>query len=113
MDGFFGREDILHVVQDALSSGHQSAIVLAGQRRIGKTSILLQMKRRLPADRFCPVYFDLMDRAGETLEQVLTDVAATLAAEIGMKSGSLKGDEDGTVFQRDFQSIARGGATQP
>lgn len=101
-DGFFGREDILHVVQDALSSGHQSAIVLAGQRRIGKTSILLQLQRRLPADLFCPVYFDLMDRAGESLDQVLTVLASTLAAEVDMALADFRADEDGAAFQRDF-----------
>ena len=59
--GFFGREDVFRMVRDALSSQDQNAIVLFGQRRIGKTSILLQMRRRLPSPPFHAVYFDLMD----------------------------------------------------
>jgi hypothetical protein len=48
-EGFFGREDILRLVEDELRSPHQNAVVLYGQRRIGKTSILLQLERRLPS----------------------------------------------------------------
>jgi tetratricopeptide (TPR) repeat protein len=100
--GFVGRDDILRVVQDALSSAHQSAIVLAGQRRIGKTSILLQLQRRLPKERFCPVYFDLMDRAEEPLPRVLTGIASALAAESGVNVPEFVIDEEGAVFQQKF-----------
>ncbi|MBC8078366.1 MAG: ATP-binding protein, partial [Chloroflexales bacterium] len=68
--GFYGRDDILRLIEVRLRSPDQSAVVLYGQRRIGKTSILLQLQRRLPSPPFVPVYFDLMDRARQRLGQV-------------------------------------------
>src|SRR5829696_5375800 len=79
--GFFGREDILRLVETKLASPDQNALVLFGQRRIGKTSILLQLQRRLASPLFLPIYFDLMDRARRPLGQVLFDIASTIAAE--------------------------------
>jgi len=72
------------MVQDVLSSQDQNAIVLFGQRRIGKTSILLQLRRRLPSPPFRPVYFVLMDQARKPLGTVLYDLAATLTTEAGL-----------------------------
>jgi predicted AAA+ superfamily ATPase len=48
IQGFCGREDILRTIEARLDSNDQGAIVLYGQRRIGKTSILLQLRQRLP-----------------------------------------------------------------
>ena len=61
--GFCGREDVFRVVQAELEQPDHNAIVLFGQRRIGKTSILLNLRSRLPTPPFVAVYFDLMDRA--------------------------------------------------
>jgi tetratricopeptide (TPR) repeat protein len=102
--GFFGRDDILRLVQEVFSSDNQSSIVLSGQRRIGKTSILLQLQRRLPRDRFCAVYFDLMDRAEEPLAVVLTRISLALAAESGTKIPDIACDDEGATFQNQFLS---------
>jgi len=59
--GFFGREDILRLVETELRAPQQNAVVLFGQRRIGKTSILLQLRRHLAESGFLPIYLDLMD----------------------------------------------------
>src|SRR5215212_710055 len=82
--GFFGRRDVLNLVQTVLATPDQNAIVLFGQRRIGKTSILLQLRRRLPSPPFSPVYFDLMDRARKPLGTVLYELAATVASDVGL-----------------------------
>jgi hypothetical protein len=101
--GFFGREDILRLVEARLTTPDQGAIVLFGQRRIGKTSILLQLLRRLPSPPFVPVYFDLMDRARQPLGLVLYDIAATLAAEAGMPPpDSELFDQRGRHFRQGF-----------
>ncbi len=74
-DGFYGREDIFRDVNQVLSHRQQNAIVLYGQRRIGKTSVLLQLERRLAdGGRYTPVYFDLMDKAGKPLTAVLWEL---------------------------------------
>jgi tetratricopeptide (TPR) repeat protein len=101
--GFCGREDILRLVETRLRTPDQGALVLYGQRRIGKTSILLQLQRRLPAPPFLPVYFDLMDRARRPLGQVLFEIAATIAAEAGMAApDQALFDDQGGYFRRAF-----------
>ena len=107
--GFFGRDDVFTVVVGSLRSPDQNAVVLFGQRRIGKTSILLQLKRRLPSEEFVPVYFDLMDCAKKPLGRLLYEWAMTIARQIGMPKpdgGSLRAlgieDDDGNRFRERF-----------
>ncbi len=101
--GFFGRDDILRLVETRLRAPDQGALVLYGQRRIGKTSILLQLKHRLPVPPFLPVYFDLMDRARRPLGQVLFQIATTIAEEAGIAAPDpTKFDDQGTFFRRAF-----------
>ena len=45
--GFFGRQDIFREVMQILRQPGSNAIVLYGQRRIGKTSVLLQLEKQL------------------------------------------------------------------
>jgi len=78
--GFFGREDIFQFVRETLTAG-QKVIVLFGQRRIGKTSLLHQLQRPVHTpEGFHPVYFDLQGKAGQPLTQVLAQLAQEIAA---------------------------------
>lgn len=71
---FVGRTDVLRAVQRVLGNPHENAIVLYGQRRIGKTSVLLELVQRLAAsDAYRPVYFDLQDKAARPLAQRITE----------------------------------------
>ena len=80
---FFGREDIMRDVMQMLRHPEEKAIVLFGQRRIGKTTILLQLVQRLSAEgEFTPVFFDLQDQASLPLEDVLFKLAQTIAASL-------------------------------
>ncbi len=54
---FFGREDLVTYIQQNLSASHQNNLVLIGQRRTGKTSLLKQFPLRL-GDNYLPVYLD-------------------------------------------------------
>jgi hypothetical protein len=101
--GFFGRDDILRVVETDLRAPDRSVIVLFGQRRIGKTSILLQLEQRLPNPPFVAVHFDLMDRARQPLGRVLHDIAAALADEVGMEVAEPAAfDDNGDYFRQQF-----------
>ena len=42
--GFFGREDILQDVEATLRDVTHNSVILYGQRRVGKTSLLLQLE---------------------------------------------------------------------
>jgi tetratricopeptide (TPR) repeat protein len=58
---FFGREQLLDRILQTL---HNNSLLLHGERRIGKTSLQHQLKKRLeelqdPAFEFHPVYIDL------------------------------------------------------
>jgi hypothetical protein len=55
---FVGREDLFARIQENLAATHKPTLVLHGQRRTGKTSLLLQLPKRLSAD-YVPVYVDL------------------------------------------------------
>jgi hypothetical protein len=53
-DMFFGREDVFFFVQKNLTGRHRDTpIVLAGQRRTGKTSVLYQIHRHLDSRYRC------------------------------------------------------------
>ena len=54
---FFGREDVVQFIQANLSASHRNNLVLIGQRRTGKTSLLKQLPARL-GDESLPVYLD-------------------------------------------------------
>ena len=54
---FFGRSDIITYVQENLAALHRNNLVLIGQRRTGKTSLLKQLPAHL-GDDYLPVYLD-------------------------------------------------------
>ncbi|MEJ0019123.1 MAG: ATP-binding protein [Acetobacteraceae bacterium] len=93
--GFFGRDDIFSFVRSALNATQRVPILLYGQRRIGKSSILRQLPRMLPDDLVC-VYFDLQGKANQTLDQVLYGLARAIADALGMsRPERQEADEDG------------------
>ena len=84
---FIGREGVLRSVLRTLESPSENAIVLYGQRRIGKTSVLLELAERLRRDGpYHPVYFDLQDKAALPLGQVVKELAQRLATELQLPS---------------------------
>jgi tetratricopeptide (TPR) repeat protein len=100
---FFGREEILSSVEQELSEPATNALVLYGQRRIGKTSLLIQLERTLPADAFMPIYFDLQDQASKPLSHVLADLADAAAEQARIEPPDLRRfDDEGHFFQREF-----------
>ena len=54
---FFGREDVIEYIQQNLAASHRNNLVLIGQRRTGKTSLLKQLPAKL-GDEYLPVYLD-------------------------------------------------------
>jgi hypothetical protein len=54
---FVGREDVMTFLIDHLAAAHRNNLVLIGQRRTGKSSLLKQLPLRLGAE-FLPVYLD-------------------------------------------------------
>ncbi len=76
---FVGRDDVLGEVLRVLVHPQNNAIVLYGQRRIGKTSVLRELEVRLLKQRdYIPIYFDLQDKAQQPLAQLLQGLARTI-----------------------------------
>ncbi len=62
---FYGREDDFEFIRRKLESGSQSyIIVLSGERRSGKTSILFQILNGRLGDNFIPILIDMQTMAG-------------------------------------------------
>ncbi|MBN1877129.1 MAG: protein kinase [Anaerolineae bacterium] len=101
--GFFGRKDLLEAVDQELRNLSTNALVLFGQRRIGKTSLLRRLEYTLPRDCYLPVYFDLQDQAERSLGQVLADLGKTTAKCAGLPFPDLDDfDDEGRYFGTNF-----------
>ena len=76
---FFGREDVFGWIERSLEGKFVDHIlVLHGQRRVGKTSVLKQIPNFLP-DKYIQVFFDLQGRTGTTLDRFLWWLASEIA----------------------------------
>ena len=88
-DMFFGRREL---VDRILQTIHNNSLLIYGERRIGKTSIQHQIKKRLltlddPVYQFYPVYVDLQGTA-ET--RFFHTIAEDIFQELGPELGDLK-----------------------
>lgn len=102
-EGFFGRRDIIDWVSAELSNIHTNALVLYGQRRVGKTTILLQLRHSLSSDKFLPIYFDLQDQAKLRLGEVLANLADSVGSRINLSEHKPESfDDDGKYFRSVF-----------
>ena len=102
-DGFYGRTDILAFVRNTLASPYQKVIVLYGQRRIGKTSLLHQLRspQHVPPG-YQPIYFDLQGRAQQPLNEVLYGLAREVAKNLDLPRPKRADFQDEAFFQDSF-----------
>jgi formylglycine-generating enzyme required for sulfatase activity/tetratricopeptide (TPR) repeat protein len=101
---FIGRADVLRDVSRILHNPNTNAIVLFGQRRIGKTSVLLHIERELATRKdFTPFYFDLQDKAALPLPEVLYQMAqkVSLVTKTPLPARE-RFDRDGRFFRDTF-----------
>jgi branched-chain amino acid transport system substrate-binding protein len=101
-DAFIGRTDILKTVLNTLQNPNENGMILYGQRRIGKTSVLQRLAHTLSErTQFIPIYFDLQDKAALSLDNLLK----FLAEHILQHSGILPFDKWTHDIQSDFQNM--------
>ena len=79
--GFSGREEIFQFVRSAVLARPRTPIIMYGQRRIGKSSILRQISNHLPPDIHC-VFYDLQGKASMQIDQVLYGLAREIAQSL-------------------------------
>ncbi len=105
---FIGRADVLREVLRVLRRPQDNAIVLYGQRRIGKTSILQHLAARLPNQRpYHSIYFDLAYKAEWTLDRVLQELASTIAKALNQPDLDLEPDPE-IIFREEKQQLGKG-----
>ena len=96
---FIGRADVLRDVFNLLDSPKESAIVLYGQRGIGKTSVLQHLKAQLSEQaHLCPIDFDLQDKATWSVDQILIELAKSIAHTLNQAEPDL-GEHPEITFQ--------------
>ncbi|EDN71117.1 conserved hypothetical protein [Beggiatoa sp. PS] len=97
---FVGRSDILREVLQVLRHPNENAIVLYGQRRIGKTSVLQELEAKLPKQgNYYPIFFDLQDKAQWPLARVLCELSQKISDRLGQTTPNL-GDAPETTFRQ-------------
>ncbi|MGK7928395.1 MAG: AAA-like domain-containing protein, partial [Spirulina sp.] len=108
---FFGRNEIFAFIQDNLSQ-RTKVILLHGQRRIGKSSVLSQIPNFVKLDNFVFVILSLEGKSKKSLHDVLYELAREIKSyledelEFSVQSIEVAKreafQEDRDVFTRDF-----------
>ncbi|MBN1877731.1 MAG: tetratricopeptide repeat protein [Anaerolineae bacterium] len=97
---FIGRTEVLREVLRVLRHPQDNAIVLYGQRRIGKTSILQYLETWLPEQGpYYPVKFNLQNKGNWSLSRVLQELAQTIALILNQAPPDL-GDKPEIAFRK-------------
>lgn len=84
---FFGREDVFNWIERSLAGkfvGH--ILVIHGQRRVGKTSVLKQIPNFLP-NHYIQVFFDLQGRTSTSLDRFLWWLASEITRTVKKERG--------------------------
>lgn len=81
---FFGRRNLLNFIENNLQQ-NAKVILLHGQRRIGKTSILLQIPHKIQLEEFIFVRFDLQDKSQLPLSSLLVKLAEEIVNQLNLE----------------------------
>src|SRR5512136_1123941 len=104
---FFGREDVFDWIQNNLSGRYTDhTLVIHGQRRVGKTSVLKQLGNRLN-DKYIPVFFDLQGRTHTTLGRFLWWLAMEIVRVLKQERGISLPSPDKEKFNEDIEYFER------
>jgi tetratricopeptide (TPR) repeat protein len=97
---FYGRQDFFNFIKGVLEAAKQNVIVLYGQRRIGKTSVLHRAAKWLEEQgSFLPVYYDLQGKERLNLGEVLENLAHTMTRRLNLaRPDAALFDDQGNYF---------------
>jgi hypothetical protein len=87
---FFGRENVLAWAREVLGArGTKRVVIIQGSYRIGKSSLLSQLKRHLPQSVYlADLSVPKEDRLNSLLWRVATSIASSLREEKGIRFSS-------------------------
>ena len=88
---FFGRRDILDWVHDNISHQHgENVLMLYGERRMGKTSVLYQLQQNSPSPQHLSLLFDLQLYSYiNTVPELLFELAQAIVSRVQREGLSL------------------------
>ncbi|MCP2730521.1 ABC transporter substrate-binding protein [Limnofasciculus baicalensis] len=86
---FFGRERLFHFIEDNLRQGVKF-ILLHGQRRIGKSSVLRNIPHFVGSDEFVFVPFDLEFYSQEPLSSILVALAQDIIEHLELDADKIR-----------------------
>ncbi|MBH8561416.1 ATP-binding protein [Nostoc sp. CENA67] len=78
---FYGRESLFCFIEDQLL-GDVKVILLHGQRRIGKSSVLQQIPNFIKSNEFIFVQFDLEHQRRSSLSSIIHDLATAIIEQV-------------------------------
>jgi small GTP-binding protein len=100
---FCGRSSIMDDIRSFVQNRYQYTMLIYGQRRIGKTSLLrrIQNEYRLSDHEKC-VYFNLQNMAKIPLSDLLTELHKTIFRELGLNINLVPEKQPHTKIQSYF-----------
>lgn len=81
----FGRQNLFCFLEDNLRQG-EKVILLHGQRRIGKSSIIRNIPKFVNLSNFVFIAFDLADYSQEKLSKILVDLAKEILERLNLEA---------------------------
>ncbi len=100
-ESFFGRRKLFRFIEDNLKQNTQ-VVLLHGQRRIGKSSVLMQIPNFVGLGEFVFIYFDLHDKTRLPLDSILQNLASTIADKLNIPQSESLSLNYKTVFSDEF-----------
>ncbi|MBD2133870.1 ABC transporter substrate-binding protein [Sphaerospermopsis sp. FACHB-1094] len=104
---FFGREYLFSLIADSLPQ-NAKLILLYGQRRIGKSSVLNLIPQKIGSDEFIFINFDFQDKEKLSNNQILSDIAQKILEKLELPQDNNDVLEHlAENIQQDFQTFHR------
>lgn len=101
LDRLFGRDQIFHNIDKLLNDG-KNFIMLHGQRRIGKSSVLKHIHNFISQQYFSCVHFDLQEFTHYSFSQIIYVIMVTISEQIKLDYNKLK---ELKLIRDDFDKI--------
>jgi len=83
---FFGREKFFNNINSYLKTDNVKLILLHGQRRIGKSSVIAQIPGKLGTDEFVFISFDFQDTVNSSHQKIIHSIAIGIIDKIETKN---------------------------
>jgi len=98
---FFGRQDVFDWIERSLAGQYvNNILVIHGQRRVGKTSVLKQIPHHL-SSKYIQVFFDLQGRTNTTLDRFLWWLAREISRTLRQECGLIVDVPEQSAFRED------------